>query len=342
MNMYNWVEQTIYTEQKKPLPILSFPAVQFLYVTVRELVANSDLMAMGMRLIADRYDMLAALGYMDLSVEAEAFGAHTVFSADEVPTIIGRLIADEKAADALSVPEVGAGRTGVNVDSIRKAQMLINDRPVFAQCIGPFSLAGRLMNVNDIMLHCYESPELVHTVLRKATEFITSYALQLKEAGANGIIMAEPLAGLLSPQLVDEFSTDYVQEIVRTVQDKHCIMIYHNCGNAVPHMMDSIVNTGCYAYHFGDSVDMLKMLENIPRNYLVMGNISPAQVFNGNSEEHVRLETLKLLRNCGRYNNLVISSGCDLSPNVDLDNVDAFFKAVNGYYYRMSLWNVIS
>ena len=81
MNMYNWMEQVIYTENKKPLPIISFPAIQYLYVTVRELVANSNLMAMGMRLVADYYDMPAALGYMDLSVESEAFGAHTVYAS---------------------------------------------------------------------------------------------------------------------------------------------------------------------------------------------------------------------------------------------------------------------
>ncbi|SHH95066.1 uroporphyrinogen decarboxylase [Sporobacter termitidis DSM 10068] len=342
MNMYNWIEQVIYTERKKPLPILSFPAVQHLYVTMRELVADSNHQAIGMRAIADNYDMLAALSYMDLSVEAEAFGAYTVFKADEIPTIIGKLISTEAEAEALEVPEVGAGRTGENVETIRKAQMLINDRPVIAQCIGPFSLAGRLLNVNDIMLQCYENPELVHMVLKKAAAFITAYATALKKIGADGIIMAEPLAGLLSPQLIKEFSTRYVREIVGTLQDKHFIVIYHNCGGAVPHLMGSIMDTGCYAFHFGDAVDMASMLEKIPRNYLVMGNISPARVFNKGTAEQVRLETLKLLNQCGSYNNFVISSGCDIPPDVDLDNVNMFFKTVEGFYYRQSLRNAIS
>ena len=181
MNMYNWIEQQIYTERKKSLPILTFPAVQYLYVTVRELVADSNHQAIGMRLIADNYDMPATLSYMDLSVEAEAFGAHTVYSADEIPTIIGRLLSTEEDVEALEIPEIGAGRTGSNIDAIKKARILIKDKPVIAQCIGPFSLAGRLMNVNDIMLHCYEEPEMVHKVLRKATDFIIKYASELKK-----------------------------------------------------------------------------------------------------------------------------------------------------------------
>ncbi len=342
MNMFNWMEQVTYTEKKKPLPILTFPAIQYLYVTVRELVADSSLMAMGMRLIADNYDMPAALSYMDLSVEAEAFGAYTVYGADEVPTIIGRLVSDEKDADGLRIPEIGAGRTGVNIEAIKKAKILIKDRPVISQCTGPFSLAGRLMNVNDIMLHCYESPEMVHTVLRKVTDFLIAYVTELKSAGADGVMIAEPLAGLLSPGLIREFSTEYVREIVDTLQDKHFLVMYHNCGSAVAHLMNEIVDTGCYVFHFGDSVAMLKMLETVPRNLLVMGNISPAKVFNGSSEEHVRLETLKLLRTCGKYNNFVLSSGCDISPKVNLDNVDSFFHASESFYYRLSLSNMIS
>lgn len=279
---------------------------------------------------------------MDLSVEAEAFGACTVFKADEIPTIIGKLIDTDEDAEALKIPEVGAGRTLENIETIRKAQMLITDRPVIAQCIGPFSLAGRLLNVNDIMLQCYENPDMVHKVLKKASMFITAYAAALKKIGADGIVMAEPLAGLLSPQLIEEFSTKYVRDIVSELQDKNFIVIYHNCGNAVPHLLNSILDNGCYAFHFGDSVDMLSILEKVPRNYLVMGNISPAKVFNKGTTEHVRLETLKLLNRCGRFNNFVISSGCDIPPDVDLDNINTFFQTVEGFYYRQSLRNFIA
>jgi len=342
MNMYNWIEQMIYTERKKALPVLTFPSVQYMYITTRELVADSNHQAIGMRAMFDNYDMPAVFGYMDLSVEAEAFGAYTVYTADEVPTIIGKLISTQEEADALVVPELGAGRTGITVEGIKKAQKLIHDKPIFAQCIGPFSLAGRLMNVNDIMLQCYEEPELVHTVLRKATDFIIKYALEFKKEGANGIMIAEPLAGLLSPTLIDEFSTQYVKEIVDAIQDRQFITFYHNCGNSVPHIIDSIIDTGCSAFHFGESAEMSEMLNKIPRNCLVLGNISPARVFNDKTPEQTRIETLKLLKACAEYNNFIISSGCDLPPNVDLDNVQMFFDTVNRFYYQRSLRNAIA
>lgn len=340
MNMYNWIDRLIFGE-KKPLPILSFPAVQYLYITVKELVSSSAYQAMGMRMLADHYDMPAALTYMDLSVEAEAFGAHCVYGVDEVPTIIGKLIATKEDAEKLRIPEVGEGRTGVALETVRKAQMLISDRPVIANCIGPFSLAGRLMNVNDIMVACYTDEETVHIVLEKATEFIIKYLLALKEAGANGAVLAEPLAGLLSPELMREFSTNYVNRIVRAVQDKHFILIYHNCGGSVNKLIPEMIDTGCIAFHFGESADMKLMLEKFPRNYLILGNISPSKSFNHSTIHDLEHATTRLLNQCGSYNNFIISSGCDIPPYTDMDNIDAFFDNVQSYYYRQRLWDMI-
>jgi len=286
MDMYNWIDRVIYGE-KRPLPVLTYPAVQMLMITVKELVDSSSYQAMGMRLIADKYNMLAAPAYMDLSVEAEAFGAHCVYGVDEVPTIIGKLIADEDDADALRVPDVGAGRTGVCIDTIRKACKLINDRPVFAGCIGPFSLAGRLMNVNDIMVSCYTDPETVHKVLLKATEFIIKYVKELKKAGANAVIMAEPLAGILSPDLMSEFSSAYVKQIVDEVQDKHFLVIYHNCGNAINQLVDQMIKNNA---HFSDEEDKKRFLNDALALLLEYRNLAAhgGRVYNHDPNINIR------------------------------------------------------
>ena len=91
-NMKEWVRQQIAEPVKKPLPLLSFPCVQLMNVTVRQLVNDSTLQAKGMKLVADRTDAAAAVSLMDLSVEAEAFGAAVHVSEMEVPTIVGAMI----------------------------------------------------------------------------------------------------------------------------------------------------------------------------------------------------------------------------------------------------------
>lgn len=342
MHMYNWLDEQVYAREKMAFPILSYPSVQMLFVTVKELVSSPTNMALGMRLIADRYKMPAALSYMDLSVEAEAFGATCVYQADEVPTIIGRLIDTEKQAEQLKVPDVGAGRTGINVEAIRMATRLIHDRPIVANCSGPFSLAGRLMNVNDILLKTLEEPELVHIVLRKAADFLREYIKALKNAGADGVILAEPLAGLLSPALMQEFSTDYVRELVDELQDRSFLIIYHNCAGGTERLLEPILNTGCRAFHFGEKADIVKILETIPDKYLVMGNLSAASVFKHGTPTQVKMDTQRLLMKCMKYKNFMISSGCDIPADTDIDCVDMFFETVQSGYYRRMLLDTIT
>ena len=188
-NMKAWLKEYMEAPVKKALPILSFPGAQLIGRTVDELVRDGHLQALCMEAIAKKYDMGAAVSLMDLSVEAEAFGAEVIFSEDDVPTMHGALIEDQEGAEALVVPQVGAGRTGECVKGIKEAKELITDRPLFAGIIGPYSLAGRLLDMTEIMILCYEEPEMVETVLEKVTEFLVEYAKAFKAAGADGIMV---------------------------------------------------------------------------------------------------------------------------------------------------------
>lgn len=66
----------------------------------------------------------------------------------------------------------------------------ITDRPVLAGCIGPYSLAGRLYDMSEIMMLIYINPEAANTLLRKCTDFIIRYCMALKATGVNGVVMA--------------------------------------------------------------------------------------------------------------------------------------------------------
>ena len=59
----------------KTMPILSFPSAQLTGVSVNEIVTSSASQKEGMKKIAERCPVAVSLSMMDLSVEAEAFGA---------------------------------------------------------------------------------------------------------------------------------------------------------------------------------------------------------------------------------------------------------------------------
>ncbi|WP_087065852.1 uroporphyrinogen decarboxylase family protein [Intestinibacillus massiliensis] len=334
MNMKKWLEDMLAAPRKTAMPVLSFPAIQLMDISVRELISSSDLQAKGMKLVAGRVPSAASVSLMDLSVEAECFGAEIRVSDDEVPTVVGSIVNDSDEAEALEIPKVGACRTGIYIEAIEKAVKLIEDRPVFAGVIGPFSLAGRLMDVTEAMIYCYEDPDMVATLLDKVSTFLIDYCKAYKAVGANGIVMAEPLAGLLSPALSEEFSGPYVKRIVDAVQDDDFIVIYHNCGNCTIQMIDSILATGSAAYHFGNAISMAEMMTHIPESTIAMGNVDPAVEIRNGTPESVREATLKVMGECCKYPNFVISTGCDIPPMSPWANIDAFFSAVDEFYSK--------
>lgn len=333
MNMHTWLEEMKAAPVKKAMPVLSFPCVGLMGINVHQLIESSEVQAKGMKLVADRVDSCASVSMMDLSVEAEAFGSTIHVTDFEVPTVTGHILETEEDAEALVVPQVGAGRTGRYIEAIRMAKQQITDRPVFAGVIGPFSLAGRLMDVSEIMINCYDEPEMVEATMEKTTEFLINYIKAYKAAGADGVVMAEPLTGMLSPKLAEEFSEPYVRRIAEACKAEDFLVIYHNCGNNTVQMIDSILRTNCDAYHFGDAINMIDMLPKIPRDILVMGNVSPSAQFLGGTPESMRAETLRIMNECCKeYPNFLISSGCDIPPASKWENIDAFFAAVAEYY----------
>lgn len=56
MTRREWLNSLLTSPVKKAMPILSFPSIGLMGITVKELIEDSSLQAKGMKLIADRVD----------------------------------------------------------------------------------------------------------------------------------------------------------------------------------------------------------------------------------------------------------------------------------------------
>ena len=319
------------SRKERTVPILSFPSAQLLGISVRELISSARNQADGMKAIAERCPVGASLNMMDLSVEAEAFGAKIRVSEHENPTVEKGVIDDIADAASVTVPAVGAGRTGICVEGVRLAKREIADVPVFCGVIGPYSLAGRLFDMTELMMECYDSPDEVKTLLGKCAAFLASYIRAFQEAGADGVILAEPAAGLLSPVLAEEFSTPFVKQIFDAVDRDDFVLCYHNCGRSAEDMADSLSALPADVFHFGNAVNLQKMLAAMPADRIVMGNVDPV-LFRRGTPEEIRADVRRVYNACGGYDNFMISSGCDIPAASGWDNIDAYFDEVKAIY----------
>ncbi len=309
------------------MPVMTQPGIALTGHTVREAVSRADVHAEAVAAVAKNFPVAAATTIMDLSVEAEAFGAPVRFADDEVPTVLFRVVQDEASVRALRVPDARAGRLGQRREAVRLSRAHVADRPLVAGCIGPISLAARLFDVSEAMMALYDQPEVMLDLLEKSTALLTECCRDFKSAGADAVLMAEPVAGMLSPDQCEMFSSDFVRRIVRELQDDNFLVILHNCGET-DSLVGSMVGTGAGGLHFGNRCTITEALQMIPEDVLVFGNIDPAGTLKMGSPELVRRQTLALLESVRRHRNFILSSGCDIPPGTPPANLDAFFGAL--------------
>ncbi len=317
-------------KKRLAIPIMTHPGIELIGSTVRKAVTDGQVHADAICALNEAFPAAAVTAIMDLTVEAEAFGAEIRFSENEIPNVIGRLVNDADEVAALGVPGLDKGRVQEYLKANRLVAARVQDKPVYGGCIGPFSLAGRLFDLSELMMSMYMEPETVTALLEKCTDFLSAYVRAMKETGISGVVMAEPAAGLISNDDCLQYCTPYVKQIIDDVQDDSFKVILHNCGNT-GHCTDAMVRSGAWALHFGNRADMVEALKACPPDLPVLGNIDPVGVFQQASPEQVYTAVSALLEKTAPYDNFILSSGCDVPPHTPVDNIKAFYRALADY-----------
>jgi uroporphyrinogen decarboxylase len=309
------------------MPIAVYPGLALTRARVRDVVHDPQAQFEAAAALHERYHTPCVLSAMDLSAEAEAFGCTLHLSDDEIPSVTGRLVTSLAEAKALAAPKPGDKRTRVHLETIAKLRAAFGKELVIAGCIGPFSLAARLVGVSEAMELTIADPELMEAVLEKSTEFLVAYIKAFRAAGAGGVIMAEPAAGLLSPRSMSAFSSAWIRKIHAALGDDRFFIILHNCAAKLLHL-SAVLETGLSTFHFGAPMDMPAALAKVSTEVVLCGNLDPTAVFVKMEPTLVGARVEELLAPTKGRRNFVISSGCDVPASAPLANLDAFFRAV--------------
>lgn len=330
MNMTKWASELIANKQRLAIPIMTHPGIEMIGKKVVNALQSGEVHAAAIKKLNEVYPVAAKTVIMDLTLEAEVFGCQIEFQEDDMPHILGRLVTTADEIEALRVPEITEGRVPEYILANKLTVESTTDKPVLAGVIGPFSLAGRLFDVSEIMMACYIEPDAIHVLLNKCTKFIINYSKALKAVGCSGVVVAEPAAGLLSNEDCLQFSSEYVKMLVEAVQDENFTVVLHNCGNK-GHCNEAMLYTGANAFHFGNAIDMVETLGFFPADKLIMGNVDPVGVLKQSTPQTIKEYVANLLDKTAKYKNFIISTGCDLPPHVPAANIEAFFEALNEY-----------
>jgi uroporphyrinogen decarboxylase len=316
----------------RTLPIFTYPIANSLGINPYDLTVDSHKHAKVLKYIDDLADFGFVTGLMDLSIEAEAFGCPLEIDKINLPTIGPKVIETINDAKAMNIPEIERFRTSIYIDSMMTIDRIIDDKPILATVVSPFTLAGILLGIYDTTEHLKNNHELIYIVLENVSIFLKSYYKALLSAGADGLLICDSMAGVLDHSNFDQFSTIFLNQILDDLDEEKYIL-YHNCGE-VEDTIESIKNIHADIYHFGDCNDLESILKTFPKNKLVMGNVSPINTFKKKNHKRVERATHSLLKKCNKYENFLISPGCDLPSNISFEKIVSYLKTIDKYYTK--------
>jgi uroporphyrinogen decarboxylase len=324
--MNKTISKILTTDRIPVMPIMTHPGIELIGKKVIDAVKDGQTHYEAVMALRKRFPQsVASTTIMDLSMEAEAFGANIVFDDNEVPTVSGRMLESAADVEALQIPSMDTKRVPEYLKANRLAAAEL-DVPLFGGCIGPFSLAGRLYDMTELMMAMYIEPDTANLLLDKCTQFILEYCKQIKASGSAGVVMAEPAAGLLSNDDCQAYSSRFVKTIVDAVQDDNFVVMLHNCGNT-GQCTKAMIETGAAALHFGNAIDMAQVLNEVPADIAVSGNINPVEIMKFGTPQQVEDVAKQLIKLAEKHNNFILSTGCDVPPETPFENIESLFNA---------------
>lgn len=263
--------------------------------------------------------------FADMSLEAEACGCGVQFTDDKLPSITTHPVSTIDSLKTLAVPDPKrSGRMPVFLETMRLlGRNLIVIK--IAEVSGPFTLAATLGGTG-IYGDVRKDPGKVETLLRYCEKVIIGYARSLVNAGADMILVAEPSGSQLSAPAYERFSLPFTRNIIRSVKVQ-CIL--HICGKA-GHLIEKMCTSGAAALSI-DDVNLPEILDIVPRNIVIIGNISPARFYTDSPAE-IEARTLNLLEAVKKRREFLAAPGCDLAPLTPPQNIQAFARTVKTYH----------
>ncbi|NLX97889.1 MAG: hypothetical protein GXY83_17130 [Rhodopirellula sp.] len=91
--------------------------------------------------------------------------------------------------------------------------------------------------------------------------------------------------------------------------------------------IEPMCRTGVHGLSFDSMVDLPAVAPRVPSDVAIIGNIDPVRVMLRGDRETVRRETVALLKSLIDYENVIVSTGCDLPADTPLENIVEFVEA---------------
>ena len=284
----------------------------------------------------NRYPLDAAILFSDILTIPHAMKLGLEFEAGEGPKF-AHPVRSAADIDRLGVPDPGSDLKYVTdaVSLIRRE--LCGRIPLIGFAGSPWTVAtymvegGGSKTFGHIKRMMYEAPGELHRLLAVLVKATVLYLNAQIAAGAQAVMLFDTWGGVLTPAQYDEFSLQYLAEIVgqltRESEGRRVPNIVFTKGGGA--WLGKMAGIGCDALGVDWQTDLATARAAVGGRVALQGNLDPSALFA--PPEALEAETLRVLKSFGAGPGHVFNLGHGITPDVDPARVDLLVKTVQGY-----------
>ena len=172
---------------------------------------------------------------------------------------------------------------------------------------------------------CFQQPEAAHLLLQKITDVTIAYLKRKVEAGVSAVQIFDSWGGMLSPQDYQEFSWQYINQIVDALAPLSPVVVFaKGCWFALEDMIKS--KASALGVDWTITPELARQFTN--NSITLQGNFDPARLHS--SPAVIRKMVHEMIDRFGK-DRYIANLGHGILPNIPVENAEAFIRAVVEY-----------
>lgn len=268
---------------------------------------------------------------LDYNVEAEVLGAEVRYYEEMdgnpiYPTIVRKWVS---RADDIMIPDHIAeqGRLPIITGCIQAIKKQVSGQSAVGAFIpGPFTLAGQLMDMDELFIMVLKKPEVTQEIFHRLKDFLIRLRDVYVHAGADFIVVEDGGATAISPAAFRKILFPYLKEIFMEKKVPHGLSLTGSANKFLELMLE------CQPDGIGidQETDIEQSRRIIPESiplfavcgdYTMLAQATPQDVEN----------TVKSVLDKGVTG---VTPPADVYPPAKPENIEAFVRAVRQYNGR--------